>query len=131
MRRCIFLVRIKRNTGISGAGSKIKVYVNDEKVATIKRNKQIELDLPAAEAKLSVSQLGVQSNELIVKEGQVVEITTRSWTYISLIFFLIILVSVSTFLSSPYSIIVQIILGILYLGIYKFIDGFNLKVIYP
>ena len=125
------LVRIKRNTGLSGAGSRIKIYVNDKKVATLKQNKQVELELPSDEAKVSVSQLGVHSNELIVKDGQVVEITTRSWTYISLILFIIILASVVVFLPSPYSIILQIILGVLYLGIYKFIDGFRLKVIYP
>ena len=127
----MFLVRIKRNTGISGAGSRIKVYVNDEKAATIKQNKQVELELPADEAKVSVSQLGVRSIELIVKEGQVVEIITRSWTYVSLILFFIIFALASVFLPLPYSIVVPIILTILYLGIYKFIDGFRLKVIYP
>lgn len=125
------MVRIKRNTGISGAGSRIKVSVNDEKLATIKQNKQVELELPSAEAKVSVSQLGVHGNELIVKEGQVVEITTQSWTYVSLILFFIILSSTSVFLPSPYSIVVPIILTVLYLLIYKFIDGFKLKVIYP
>ena len=91
------MVRIKRNTGILGAGSRIKIYINDKKVATIKQNKQVELELPADEAKVSVSQLGVRSNELIVKEGQVVEIITRSWTYVSLILFFIILASASVF----------------------------------
>lgn len=113
------------------AGSRIIVYVNDEKAATIKQNKQVELELPADEAKVSVSQLGVRSNELIVKEGQVVEINTRSWTYVSLILFFIILALASVFLPLPYSIVVPIILTILYLGIYKFIDGFRLRVIYP
>jgi len=127
----MFLVRIKRNTGILGAGSRIKIYVNDEKAATVKQNKQVELKLPASQAKVSVSQLGVHSNEVIVKEGQVVEITTRSRTYISLIFFLILLASANVFFTSPYNIIVPIILIVMYLGIYKFIDGFNLKVIYP
>ena len=125
------MVRIKRNTGILGAGSRIKIYINDKKVATIKQNKQVELELPSDEAKVSVSQLGVRSNELIVKEGQVVEITTQSWTYVSLILFFIILSSTSVFLPSPYSIVVPIILTVLYLLIYKFIDGFKLKVIYP
>lgn len=125
------LVRIKRNTGLSGAGSKIKVYVNDEKAATIKQNKQVVLELPTPEAKVFVSQLGVYSNELIVKEGQVVEITTRSWTHVSLVFFLILLTAVGSLFQSPYSIIIQIILGILYLWIYKFIDGFKLEIIYP
>lgn len=125
------MVRIKRNTGFSGAGSKIKVYVNDERAATIKQNKQIKLALPADGAKISVSQLGVHSNELIVKEGQVVEITTRSWTYISIILFFILLTSTSIYLPLPYKIAVTILLTILYIGIYFFVDGFKLKIIYP
>lgn len=125
------MVRIKRNTGILGAGSRIKIYINDKKVATIKQNKQVELELPSDEAKVSVSQLGVHSNEVIVKNGQVVEITTRSWTYISLILFFVVLASMSVFLPSPYNIIMPIILTVLYLGLYKFIEGFRLKVIYP
>ena len=125
------LVRIKRNTGLSGVLAKIKIYINDKKVATIKQNKQVELELPSDEAKVSVSQLGVHSNEVIVKNGQVVEITTRSWTYISLILFFVVLASMSVFLPSPYNIIMPIILTVLYLGLYKFIEGFRLKVIYP
>jgi hypothetical protein len=125
------LVRIKRNTDILGAGSRIKIYINDKKVATIKQNKQVELELPSDEAKVSVSQLGVHSNEVIVKNGQVVEITTRSWTYISLILFFVVLASMSVFLPSSYNIIMPIILTVLYLGLYKFIEGFRLKVIYP
>lgn len=125
------MVRIKRNTDILGAGSRIKIYINDKKVATIKQNKQVELELPSDEAKVSVSQLGVHSNEVIVKNGQVVEITTRSWTYISLILFFVVLASMSVFLPSSYNIIMPIILTVLYLGLYKFIEGFRLKVIYP
>lgn len=125
------MVRIKRTTGISGAGSRIKIYVNDEKAATIKQNKQVELDLPSNQARISVSQLGVHSNELDVKEGQVIEITTRSWTYISLILLFILIASLNVFLPPTYRIVVPIILAILYLGIYFFVNGFELKVIYP
>ena len=101
------MVRIKRTTGISGAGSRIKIYVNDEKAATIKQNKQVELDLPSNQARISVSQLGVHSNELDVKEGQVIEITTRSWTYISLILLFILIASLNVFLPPTYRIVSQ------------------------
>lgn len=38
------------------------------------RNQQIELELPADDAKLSLYQTGVCSNELVAKEGQVIKI---------------------------------------------------------
>ena len=125
------MVRIKRNTGIPGSLGSIKIHVDDEQVATIKQNQNIEVELPTAEAKIAVSQAGVRSNELDVKEGQVIEITTRSWTYISLILLFILIASLNVFLPPTYRIVVPIILAILYLGIYFFVNGFELKVIYP
>lgn len=62
------MLRIKRNTGFMGAGSRIRVSVNDEKAALVKQNQQIELELPANEAKIAVSQFGIYSNELMVKK---------------------------------------------------------------
>lgn len=73
------MLSIKRNTGFSGSLSKINIYINDEKVARIKQNQQIDLELPSDTAKIHVTQGGVHSNELVVKEGQVIEITNSSW----------------------------------------------------
>lgn len=125
------MVQIKRNTGFSGAGSRITVYINDEKAAAIKQNKQVELEIPSDEAKVSVSQFGVHSNELLIKDGQVVEITTRPWTYISIVLFFILLSSASIYLPSPYRLIVSILLIVAYIGLYQFVNGFKLEVVYP
>lgn len=59
----MFLVRIKRNTGIPGSLGSIKIHVDDEQVATIKQNQNIEVELPTAEAKIAVSQAGGWSKD--------------------------------------------------------------------
>lgn len=125
------MFRIKRNTGLSGILGRIKIYVNDKQVATIKPNQQIELDLPADEAKISVSQAGVRSNELVVKEGQVVEISKPSWWRIITIIFFIAAFLIGLLLPSDYRIYGSIILLILAIVIDHFIKGFELKIVYP
>ena len=124
------LVRIKRNTGLSGVLAKIKIYINDKQVAAIKPNQQIELELPADEAKLSVSQIGVRSNELVVKKGQVIEILKPSWWRI-----IFIVIFIAAFLigllSFEYRIYASIILLVVAIAVDYFIKGFELKVVYP
>ncbi len=125
------MLRVKRSTGFSGALSRINIYINDEQVARIKQNEQIELELPTNEAKISVSQAGVRSNDLIVKEGQVVEITHSKRWRISFIFFIIALFFIGLLLPFDYRIIGNIILLICWIAINYYIEGFELKVIYP
>ena len=124
------MVRIKRNTGLSGVLAKIKIYINDKQVAAIKPNQQIELELPADEAKLSVSQIGVRSNELVVKKGQVIEILKPSWWRI-----IFIVIFIAAFLigllSFEYRIYASIILLVVAIAVDYFIKGFELKVVYP
>lgn len=125
------MLRVKRNTGFSGALARINIYVNDKQVATIKRNQQIELELPADKAKISVSQVGVRSNELVVKEGQVVEITSSSRWHIISISLIIAMFFIGLLLPFDYRIFGYIILLILSIAITYFIEGFELRVIYP
>jgi len=125
------LVRIKRSTGFSGFLARIKIYVDDEQVATIKQNQQIEVELPTDEAIISVSQAGVNSNELVVKEGQVVEITNSSWWHISFISLIIAMFFMGLLLPFDYRIFGYIIFLIISIAINYFIEGFELKVIYP
>ena len=130
-RRCMFLVRIKRNTGIPGSLGRIKIHVNDEQVATIKQNQNIELELPTDEAKIAVSQAGTRSNELVVKEGQVVEITASLSYHIYLIAFVIGMFFVGLLLPYEYRIIGYAILIIMPFVINYFIEGYKLRVVYP
>src|SRR5699024_7921693 len=99
------MIRIKRNTRIPGSLGRIKIHVNDEQVATIKQNQNIEVELPTDEAKIAVSQAGTRSNELVVKEGQVVEITASLSYHIYLIVFVIAMFIVGLLLPYEYRII--------------------------
>lgn len=95
-------VTIKRKTGWFGMGVKIAIKLNNEKVAKIGYDQEIELDIPSKGAQLKVSQQGVKSNELEVKDGDIVEITTLKWGYLIVflpsILVLLPIFSVNTFL---------------------------------
>lgn len=123
------MLKIKRNTGISGSLGRIKIHVNDEQVATIRQNQNIEVELPTNEGKIAVSQAGTRSNELVVKEGQVVEIKTSLSYHIYLIAFVIGLLFVGLLLPSEYRIIGYAILIIISSVINYFIEGHKLRVI--
>lgn len=121
-------VSIKRNTGFMGSGIKMTVKINGEKVAKISQNQQIELEIPGDEATIRVSQLGIKSNEVKIKDGKKLEITTKDWMKNGLIFFLIALFLISIILNLAYIIIASLVLFILFTSIYFLIDGFQLQV---
>ena len=72
-------ITIKRRTGWQGMASKIQIKVNGEKVASISHNQQIDVSFTDEIVHLRVSQFGVKSNEIVVKDGDVVEITPTLW----------------------------------------------------
>jgi|SRR5699024_8327618 len=117
------LIRIKRNTGIPGSLGNIKIDVNNEQVATIKQNQNIEVELPTDEAKIAVSQAGTRINELVVKEGQVFEITASLSYHLYLIVFVIAMAIVGLLLPYEYRIIGYAILIIMPFIINYFIEG--------
>ncbi|MDN6672312.1 MAG: hypothetical protein L0L07_08420 [Staphylococcus equorum] len=125
------MIGIKRNTGVSGSFFSMKIYINDQEVTRIKEGQQIELELPNDEAKIYVSQFENHSNELIIKDGQVVEITNSSWLYFSFITIFVLLILISIFLPFNYRIIGFIFVIILSIALSYFKNGFDLEVIYP
>ena len=125
------MIRIKRNTGILGSLGSIKVYVNNKQTAKVKQDQNIELDIPSDEAKITVSQAGVRSNELIVKEGQVVEITTSLKYRVYFLFFVLAMLIVGLALPYDFRIIGYALLVILPIAIIHFIEGYELKIVYP
>lgn len=125
------MIGIKRNTGFSGVLSKIKIFMNDQAVAKIGPHQQIELVLPNEEAKISVSQFGAHSNELLVKDGQVVEITNSSWLSLYSLFLFIALFFINFLLADPYQRYGFLFLALLSLVLLYFKNVFELKIIYP
>lgn len=122
-------VIIKRKTGPAGVGSKMSIKVNGEKVTKIAYQQEIELDIENEHALIKVEQLGVKSNEINVKNGDVVEIKTTNMTYIT-IFMLLVYIVVSSFEQmAAYITPLRIIFFILLVITLVITQGFELKVI--
>lgn len=67
-------ITIKRNTGWEGSSTKMKIIVNGEKVAAINKNQTLEVELYGAENSLKVRQFGMRSNEIEVRDGDILEV---------------------------------------------------------
>ncbi|MDN6731158.1 MAG: hypothetical protein L0L39_03140 [Atopostipes suicloacalis] len=125
------MIGIKRSTGISGSLASTKIYVDNQLAAKIKENQRIDLELPNGEAKIYVSQFGNHSNELVVKDGQVLEITNSFWFYFNFIFLFTAMIFINIFIPFNYRIIGYILPLTLSIALSHFKNGFDLKVIYP
>lgn len=125
------MIRIKRNTGRMGSLGRLDIHINDEQVETIRQDRTVELEIPTEEAKLSVHQAGVRSNELVVKKGQVVEITTSLRWKIFYLVFIIGLFFVGLVLPDNYRLVGYIVLILMPLSVNYFVEGFELNKIYP
>lgn len=120
---------IKRKTGGSGAGSKMSIKVNGEKVKKIAYRQEIELDIQKEPALIEVEQLGVKSNEINVNNGDIVEIKTTKMTYIT-IFTLFVYIIVSSFdQMAAYITPLRIIFFILLINTLFVTKGFQLRII--
>ncbi|NLY44448.1 MAG: hypothetical protein GX053_00405 [Tissierella sp.] len=120
---------IRRNTGWQGMASKMQIKVNGEKVARVEEKGQAEVKLPKDRAYLQVTQSGVKSNEIEVKDGDIVEITSTKLYRMSTPLIIITMTILNILIrNSTYRLIVIIIIGILYTVSFLKINGFHLKV---
>ncbi|MCB2299591.1 hypothetical protein [Clostridium tagluense] len=83
-------ITIKRNTGWQGTGSKIQIKVNGEKAYSVMENNSVDIELPEGKAHIKVTQFGIKSNEIVVKEGDIIRITSTRLTRMSFPLILII-----------------------------------------
>ncbi len=123
------LITIKRDTGLMGSASKIQIKVNGEKLASVMDKQHIAVDIPHDKANVKVTQFGVKSNEVEVKDGDTLKITSTTFNrlgfpLLSIIVFLTFFIPVL-----KYKLIAIITAGVLIeIGIYL-IDGFHLEVL--
>jgi len=73
----IMSILISRNTGVLGSGTRIQIRINGKKMASIKENSNMELELPDDKAYLKVTQLGLKSDTVAIKESDVIKITLK------------------------------------------------------
>lgn len=117
---------IKRSTGWAGKDAKMHIIVNGKKLATINDNEKLEIELPAGENFLKVRQFGTRSNELEVRDGDILEVEYRK--YYQMILPLMILISffMSVILLLPYKSAI-LPLHILFVVISFATEGFHIK----
>ncbi len=125
------LIRIKRNTGLSGILGNIKIKVDGQDAARIREGQQIELELPDEDATISASQFGSRSNDLVVKNGQVVEITNSAWLPAYYLFVLVAILMLSFFVPDAYRSVGYLALIAIATTLLIFNNVFDIKVIYP
>lgn len=78
-------ITIKRSTGWIGIASKIQIKLNGKKVATVKQNQHIEVEILEDKSNLQVTQLGFlgsKSNKIDVNDRDIIEITSTTFARI-------------------------------------------------
>lgn len=68
------MITVKRSTGWMGSATKMQIIVNRERVATINNNQVLDVELPDDKNNLKVRQFGVSSNEIEVRDGDILEV---------------------------------------------------------
>lgn len=72
-------ITVKRSTGWEGSATKMQIIVNGEKVTTINKNQILEVELHGVKNSLKVRQFGVRSNEIEVRDGDILEVKYKRW----------------------------------------------------
>jgi hypothetical protein len=120
-------ITVKRNTGWQGIGSKIQIEVNGEKADTVMENNSVDVELPDGKAHIKVTQFGIKSNEIAVKEGDIIRITSTRWLRMSFPLIFIIFFSTIFFPNLTYRLTIFLILGaLIVISIFLF-NGFHLS----
>ncbi|MBU3129930.1 hypothetical protein LGL55_19540 [Clostridium tagluense] len=121
-------ITIKRNTGWQGTGSKIQIKVNGEKADSVMENNSVDIELPEGKAHIKVTQFGIKSNEIVVKEGDIIQITSTRLT--RMIFPLILIVQFLTIFipNLKYRLTIFFILCAFIISSIFLFNGFHLSV---
>jgi len=73
----IISILISRKTGVLGSGTKIQIRINGKKISSINENSNMEIELPDDKAYLIVTQLGLKSNTVAIKDHDIIKITLK------------------------------------------------------
>ena len=75
-------IKVIRKTNVIGMGSPIHIKLNGKKIEKIEAEERLEIEMTDSHANLSVSQTGTKSNQLEVRNGDTIEITSTNWAVI-------------------------------------------------
>ncbi len=119
---------IKRNTGWIGSLTKVQIKLNGEKVVSVKENQQVEVELPNDKTYIKATQFGTKSNEIEVKDGDILEITTTKWYRMSIPITIIVFLFNNFIPDSTYR-IATLIIAVLSIISILLIKGLYLKIL--
>lgn len=120
---------IRRSTGWAGSASLIQIIVNGEKVAGIMENQSLEVELPDGKINLKAKQFGVKSNEVEVRDGDILEIKRTRWHRMIFPLMIAIQFSIIFIPSLAYRLITLLFFSVLIIISIFFIKGFNIEII--
>lgn len=121
-------IRVARNTGWQGSGTSIRILANGEKVLSISHKHEAEIEIHHEKVRLKASQFGARSNEIEVRDGDLINITSTAWnrwSYPVLILFLFFTILLP---STQMKFIVTLLVGGLYVGSMFLMDTYHLEV---
>ena len=107
-------VTVVNHTGISEISGALTIKINGKEIRKIKKGQQVEINIPTDHARLIVTQFTKQSNELEVKDGETIEITTAKWSNLinlCIILFLPMLTYIPNFQYRDFGIIIYTIVA--------------------
>ena len=122
-------ITMKRNTGWQGMGSKIHIRVNGEKVDSVMENNSVDVELPDDIGHIKVTQFGLKSNEIVVEDGDIIQITSTKWFKMSYPLIMITFILTIFLPNLTYRLTVFFIVWLLLvISVYLF-NGFQLSVL--
>jgi len=125
-RRHQLLITIKRSTGWIGSPTKMQIIINGAKVETISNDQTLDVELPSAKNSLKVRQFGVASNEVDVRDGDILEVKYNQWHIMLLPLMIFVSFIMSVILLLPYKSAILPV-HILFLIVIFVTKGFNIK----
>lgn len=122
-------VVIKRHTGWMGMGTNMKIKLDGEVVDKLAHNMEIAVQLPGDKANLRISHGGIKSDEIEIKDGDVIDVKRRAWYRWSFpLYFLVLFVSI---LIPDYKIrmFVTVSFGLVLIISMFFFNGYYLEIV--
>ena len=122
-------ITVVRRTGLIGTILKMTIKINGERVAKIANGQKLEMSIPNNVVQICVTQSGVKSNTIEVKDGERVQIKTNKWSNrIYVLYYIIFITGISA--SNPlYKSIALLVIILLSFILFFIVNAFQLTVL--
>ena len=122
-------ITVVRRTGLIGTILKMTIKINGERVAKIANGQKLEMSIPNNVVQICVTQSGVKSNTIEVKDGERVQIKSNKWSNRIYVLYYIIFIT-GIFTSNPlYKSIALIVITLLCFILLFIVNAFQLTIL--